>query len=212
MDGNGDFQPFSSWRFQPIWKILVKIGSFPQVGVKIKNVWNHHLATYNWWLFLPSFLCNDLETIIRLKRCHFKVDGHQSSRNPTCLLVFFRWAQGDSWLLIMRPALPAEWLFVPPPSQLWNSWNWRAFFPWLHRHFLPQKEMNHLPTIHFQGVELIISGGTGFVFLCFLSFWGSPRRLKQWENPWSFVTSLKANHDNGKNNHEWRCIWNSFSS
>ena len=28
---------------QPIWKILV-IGSFPQVGVKKKYIWNHHLA------------------------------------------------------------------------------------------------------------------------------------------------------------------------
>ena len=28
--------------FKPFWKILRKIGSFPQVGVKINNVWNHH--------------------------------------------------------------------------------------------------------------------------------------------------------------------------
>ena len=33
------------WWFQPLWKILVKIGSFPQVGVKIKNIWNHHPET-----------------------------------------------------------------------------------------------------------------------------------------------------------------------
>ena len=33
---------FSSWWFQPFWKILVKIGSFHQVGVKIKHIWNHH--------------------------------------------------------------------------------------------------------------------------------------------------------------------------
>ena len=34
----------SSWWLQPIWKILIsQIGSFPQVGVNIKNVWNHHL-------------------------------------------------------------------------------------------------------------------------------------------------------------------------
>ena len=26
----------------PIWKIWVKIGSLPQVGVKIQNIWNHH--------------------------------------------------------------------------------------------------------------------------------------------------------------------------
>ena len=26
----------------PIWKIWVKIGPFPQIGVEIKNAWNHH--------------------------------------------------------------------------------------------------------------------------------------------------------------------------
>ena len=31
---------FSSWWLnQPLWKILIKIGSFPQVGVKIENIW-----------------------------------------------------------------------------------------------------------------------------------------------------------------------------
>ena len=30
---------FPGWWFQPIWKVLVKFGSFPQVGVKIKNIW-----------------------------------------------------------------------------------------------------------------------------------------------------------------------------
>ena len=32
---------YSSWWFQPIWKILVKIRSFPKVGLKITNIWNH---------------------------------------------------------------------------------------------------------------------------------------------------------------------------
>ena len=36
-----------TWWFQPIWKILVKMGSFPQVRVQIKHIWNHHLE------FLP---------------------------------------------------------------------------------------------------------------------------------------------------------------
>ena len=31
----------SGWWFQPIWKIF---GSSPQVGMKINNIWNHHLA------------------------------------------------------------------------------------------------------------------------------------------------------------------------
>ena len=36
----------SGWWFQPTWKILVKIGNLPQVGVKIKifQISNHHLV------------------------------------------------------------------------------------------------------------------------------------------------------------------------
>ena len=33
----------TSWWFQPIWKILVKLDHFPQVEVKIKQIWNHQL-------------------------------------------------------------------------------------------------------------------------------------------------------------------------
>ena len=32
----------TSWWFQPLRKILVKMGIFPQLGVKIRNIWNHH--------------------------------------------------------------------------------------------------------------------------------------------------------------------------
>jgi len=32
----------TGWWFQPLWKILVKMGNLPQIGVKIKNIWNHH--------------------------------------------------------------------------------------------------------------------------------------------------------------------------
>ena len=35
-------KPESSWWFQPLWKILVKLGNLPQVGVEIRNIWNHH--------------------------------------------------------------------------------------------------------------------------------------------------------------------------
>ena len=33
----------SCWWFQPNWKIFSQIGLSPQVGVKIKHIWNHHL-------------------------------------------------------------------------------------------------------------------------------------------------------------------------
>ena len=39
---------FSGWWFQPIWKILYsQNGNLPQVGVKIKKNWNHHLFLLN---------------------------------------------------------------------------------------------------------------------------------------------------------------------
>ena len=38
-----DEQLVGGFNFQPISKILVKIGSFPQVGLKIKSVGNHSL-------------------------------------------------------------------------------------------------------------------------------------------------------------------------
>ena len=37
------FETIPSWWFQPLWKILVKMGSpSPIFGVKMKNNWNRH--------------------------------------------------------------------------------------------------------------------------------------------------------------------------
>ena len=44
----------TSWWFQPIWKILVKLDHLPQVGVKIKNIWNHHLV-FTKTTMIPSY-------------------------------------------------------------------------------------------------------------------------------------------------------------
>ena len=44
-------QRYSSWWFQPLWKILVNNGNLPQIGVKIKNLWNHHLGPRIWSSF-----------------------------------------------------------------------------------------------------------------------------------------------------------------
>ena len=38
------YRDYTGWWFQPIPKILVKLEIFPQIGMKIKNIWNHHLA------------------------------------------------------------------------------------------------------------------------------------------------------------------------
>ena len=35
----------TGWWFQPLWKLLVKVGIF-QIGVKIQNIWKHHLEYF----------------------------------------------------------------------------------------------------------------------------------------------------------------------
>ena len=49
LDCTGDLLKRSSntscW-FQPIWKILVKMGILPQIGVNIKHIWNHQVDYY----------------------------------------------------------------------------------------------------------------------------------------------------------------------
>ena len=42
---------FTAWWFQPIWKMLVKMGSFLQIGLKIKK-WNRQPVIHN----IPSSL------------------------------------------------------------------------------------------------------------------------------------------------------------
>ena len=40
------WKTLSGWWFQPISNIISQIGNLPQVGVQIKNIWNHHLDFY----------------------------------------------------------------------------------------------------------------------------------------------------------------------
>ena len=80
---------FTSWWFQPIWKILVKIGNLPQTGVKIKHICCHQLVNALFCLFfvtgqgLLGFLSN--ETYRRFNRLNgsvgvgvFGMPGHHS--------------------------------------------------------------------------------------------------------------------------------------
>jgi len=57
---------FSSWLGlnHPFEKYDRQIGSFPQVGVKIKNVWNHHLVFIIWiWIKMVK-ICQDPQVFI----------------------------------------------------------------------------------------------------------------------------------------------------
>ena len=52
----------SWWLNQPVWKKNVsQIGSFPQVGIKLKNVWNHHLDKQpGLWTFFLTWQNNNI--------------------------------------------------------------------------------------------------------------------------------------------------------
>ena len=61
---------FTSWWFPPIWKILVKLDHFSQVG-EIKNIWNHHqvhFCCHSFWR--PRFF---LQQKMHLGRIGIKV-------------------------------------------------------------------------------------------------------------------------------------------
>ena len=49
---------FSSWWFQPLWKIFVKMGIFPKFRGENKKNWNHHLvfglSTFSWERSWPA--------------------------------------------------------------------------------------------------------------------------------------------------------------
>ena len=48
----------TSWWFQPIWKILVKLDRFPRD--EHKNIWNHQLDEY--WIATPNMLPSNQHT------------------------------------------------------------------------------------------------------------------------------------------------------
>ena len=56
-------QNMSSWWLNhPFEKCAREIGSFPQVGLKIKRVWNHHPDVHPPMIFSPNFLQSILVT------------------------------------------------------------------------------------------------------------------------------------------------------
>ena len=103
----------SGWWFQPIWKILEsKWGSFPQIGVKIKNIWNRHLV-----LFCVVF--NSLGRPFPRRGsdsiCHTMPTIHR--RNAKC------WTRGTSWNLFFLQLLFGIELWIETYHRLWKNSN-----------------------------------------------------------------------------------------
>ena len=74
--GNGWFRWISSWWFQPIWKILLKLDHFPNFRGENKKCWNHHLRLFEFQVYKSSnpYLCSilhqTLRSFCRKKSCH----------------------------------------------------------------------------------------------------------------------------------------------
>ena len=99
----------TSWWFQPIWKILVKLDHFPSRG-KIKHIWNHHLA--NLW--------SD----------HFRTPGKHPSCNPAGLMPRNNDAKTSTMVVTLDGYVSAWVKFLSPP---------RLFYPkkrQVSKHFL----------------------------------------------------------------------------
>ncbi len=96
----------TSWWFQPLWKILVKMGIFPNFRAEKQNIWNHHLENYYnkmlphpkilhkptlfWWRFppkRPSSKSHSLRTRspVKPKECSFLLPGRYDGGYPFSL-------------------------------------------------------------------------------------------------------------------------------
>ena len=125
----------SSWWFQPIWKIFVKMGSSsPIFGVKTKNRWNHHPVIHyrrpwlvtrpnpclkltvitpdNWWLEDNHRLPLGMAHLVRPNE-HPRNPGRRlSMSHPGCLIGIL-----DPYFMLWKLS-PHNWVvnFIPNKS------------------------------------------------------------------------------------------------
>ena len=87
------FQPLSSWWLnQPLLKNISQNGNLPQRGVKLKNIWNHHLV-----MVLPHVLRSEGVTSHARKSPKFKETQIGGCRRSMFDLFFVdQWVDGKT--------------------------------------------------------------------------------------------------------------------
>ena len=91
-------QNYTNWWFQPIWKTLVKLDHFAQVGVK-KNIWVATTQNIQ-YLAVSSLLTPVLDFLSSLRR---------DIALPSCFWRFLGTAQMSLFLQSLVPGVLASW-------------------------------------------------------------------------------------------------------
>ena len=93
----------SSWWFQPSWKILLNLDHPPQIGLKIKNVWNHLvvcvLLRFTSFPFCCSFCGKENDRMLHVYlhvplsqcKCWWSWIVLQAKQESNCLCVPSNW-------------------------------------------------------------------------------------------------------------------------
>ena len=133
-------------------KNISQIGSFPQVGVKIKNVWNHHLVLS--LLDSKEYQEHEKKTIWDMYTLHWKI-----SQEVPCLSPFLESFVKKS---IRKPFLQKGHVFLTVnrrrsncPTWIPGTWRRTCWIPcffrgfhdgdvgWNHQRFFPYPDAKH---------------------------------------------------------------------
>ena len=91
---------YPSWWFQPIW--ISQIGSLPQIGAKIKNIWNHHPVSVKIQHVTGIAPTYDFLRVGNTWQVGIETIGHSEAGN-----WWPRWWQ--HWRKIAMQRLPCRW-------------------------------------------------------------------------------------------------------
>ena len=111
-------------------KTISQNGNLPQIGLKIKNIWKHHLV--NWWIGARRF---GIRIVVPLSTNPFHLSGIQGiqTTNPTGQVTIC-WANQKTILSKKRPGnllgnLPKLWIFQGIGGQKSKSILKKVAFP-----------------------------------------------------------------------------------
>ena len=108
----------------PLWKIWVKIGNLPQLGVKIKNIWNHHPVFLLIQKIIDKYQFNDPYSMCITNRLtsndKTEVDISCECSRLANMLQWHQWLM-FSWVIMTCSDFPGVYK-LKSCSSGWTSW------------------------------------------------------------------------------------------